>query len=259
MAKKCKCPPPGAPLWVVTYGDMMSLLLTFFILLAAMANFDDRDKLFMAAMESIRKAFGATGQAGYFPDTLVDFKSFLVKFETFYVPNKTKHYGHADDPGIDGEYYRVKKVRDGVELTVGGPIAFARFSAELEPPMQALLANFAKELRGKNNKIEIRGHATNEPLPLESQYADAWELGYARARAVADRLIELGLNPAALRISTAGAYEPLLKQTYDDGRRNANRRVEIVVTQALISDYLAKPQTPEELSKNAATSRRASP
>ncbi|MCG8405533.1 MAG: OmpA family protein [Phycisphaerales bacterium] len=247
MAKKCKCPPPGAPLWVVTYGDMMSLLLCFFVLLAAMANFDDRDKLFMAAIESIRKAFGASGQSGYYHDTEVDFKSFLVKFETMYIPNKAKNYGHSDEPGIDGKFYRVKKVRDGVELVIGGPIAFGRFSAELEPPMEELLAKFSGELRGKNNKIEIRGHATKEPLPLESEYKDGIDLGYARARAVYKRLVELGLRPEAMRVSSAGPYEPVRKQSYTDARRAANRRVEIIITRALISDYTAKPQTPEEL------------
>lgn len=236
-------------MWIVTYGDMMSLLLCFFVMLAALANFDDRDKMFMAAMESIRKAFGASGQSGYFPDRLIDFKSFMVKFETMYIPNMNKNYGHSDEPGIDGKYYRVKKVRDGMELTVGGPIAFGRFSAELEPPMEELLARLSKELRGKNNKLEIRGHSTNEPLPLESEFRDGLDLGYARGRAVADRLVELGIDPRAIRVSTAGPYEPILKQTYNDDRRNANRRVEIVVTQALISDYEAKLLTEEELSR----------
>jgi hypothetical protein len=67
-----------------------------------------------------------------------------------------------------------------------------------------------------------------------------------------------------MRISTAGPYEPVLKQTYDDERRAANRRVEIVITRALISDYTAKPQTPEELARQArlgpsATEQRESP
>lgn len=249
MAKKCNCPPPGAPMWVLTYGDMMSLLLCFFIMLAAMANFDEKDKLFMAALESIRKAFGDTGQSGYYHDQVVDFKSFLVKFETLYIPNKEKNYGHADEPGMDGMFYRVKKVRDGAELTIGGPIAFDRFSAKIKPELNALLAKLVHELRGRNNKLEIRGHATSEPIPPDLGYRDPFELGYARARAVADRLIELGVDPRALRISSAGAHEPVLKQTYTDDRRNANRRVEVVVSQALISDYIALPQTPEELSR----------
>lgn len=241
----------GVPEWVVTFGDMMSLLLTFFILLAALANFDEKDKLFMAAMESIRRAFGATGQSGYFTDKQVDFKSFLVQFETLYIPHLKQNYGHSDEPGIDGKYYRVAKVRDGVELTIGGPIAFGRFSAELEPAMDAMLARLAKELRGKQNKLEIRGHSTKEPLPVESQFKDGVDLAYARARRVADRLVEFGVDPKALRVSSAGPHEPVLKQNYTDGRRAANRRVEIVVARALISDYEAKPLTPEELSQQA--------
>ena len=60
--------PAGAPDWVLTYGDMMSLLLCFFILLAAMANFDKQDKMMMATIESIREAFGAPGQYGWMID-----------------------------------------------------------------------------------------------------------------------------------------------------------------------------------------------
>lgn len=45
MGKKCKCPPEGAPEWVVTYGDMMSLLLTFFILLVSLSALSDTSKI----------------------------------------------------------------------------------------------------------------------------------------------------------------------------------------------------------------------
>lgn len=259
MALKHKCPPAGAPAWVLTYGDMMSLLLCFFVLLAAMANFDKKDKLFMAAMESIAKAFGAEGQVGFFPDKVIDFNSFLMKLNSKLIPTEMKNYGHSDEPGIDGRYYRVKKIRDGVELTIGGPIAFGRFSAELEPPMKEVLTKLADEIRGKTNKLEIRGHATNEPLPLESKYSDAFELGYARARNVADFLIGLGLDPRAFRISTAGAYEPIKEQAYNDARRAANRRVEIVVTQSLISDYLPKPETSSTPGVDVETSPRIDP
>jgi len=251
MAKKAKKAPEGAPQWVMTYGDMMTLLLCFFVLLAALANYDDKDKLFMAALESIREAFGNAGQAGFMPDETIDFKSFLVKFETLQIPNKRKNLGYSDEPGVDGKYYRVKKVRDGIEMTVGGPIAFGRFSAKIEPVADELLQQLARELQGKNNKVEIRGHATREPVPLESEFEDQIDLAYARARAVRDRLVELGLDPRAFRISSAGPYEPILKQTYHDERRAANRRVEIVLTQALISDYQAKPQTPDELAREA--------
>lgn len=250
MARK-KQASGGAPEWMVTYGDMMSLLLCFFVLLAALANFDERDKLFMAAIESIREAFGNQAQTGYFAEDVVDFNSFLVQFETILFQNEKHDLGQSNEPGVDGRFYRVKKVRDGIQLVVGGPIAFARFSAEIEPEMDDLLERLAVELRGKRNKIEIRGHATYEPLPLDSPYADPLDLSYARARNTRDRLVELGVDRRAIRVAAAGPYEPVLDQTYDDGRRAANRRVEILVTQARMDDYTAQPQTPEELARQA--------
>ncbi len=253
MRKKRQAP-AGAPAWMVTYGDMMTLLLCFFVLLAALANFDDRDKMFMAAIESIRQAFGNQSQTGYFSDDVIDFKSFLIQFETIIIKNENKNLGHADDPGVDGRFYRVKQIRDGIQLVVGGPIAFARFSAEIEPDMDGLLEKLATELRGKRNKIEIRGHAAYEPLPLDSPHADPLDLSYARARNTRDRLVELGVPRRAIRVEAAGPYEPVLDQTYDDGRRAANRRVEIILTQARIDDYNAKPQTPEDLARQARNS-----
>lgn len=241
----------GAPLWVLTYGDMMSLLLCFFIMLAALANFDDQKKLFMAALESIRRAFGSPGQEGWLSDATVDFKSFLVKFQTMYIPVDSKNLGHSEEPGADGKFYRVKKVRDGVEMIIGGPIAFGRFSAEIEPTADRVLVKLAEELRGKSNKIEVRGHATGEPLPMGSKYKDPLDLGYARARAVRDRLVELGIDPRTVRVSSAGPYEPLQLQNYDEGRRAANRRVEIVLTQALTTDYTADLQSPEEMARQS--------
>lgn len=242
MARKHKCPPVGAPAWVLTYGDMMSLLLCFFVLLASLANFDKRDKLFMAAMESIQRAFGATGQSGYYPENIVDFKSFLMRLQSAAVPDLNKNYGHSEEPGMDGRYYRVRKIRDGVEITIGGPIAFGRFSADLEQPMREILDQLIEEVKGKTNKLEIRGHATNEPLPPDSPYRDQFDLGFARSRAVADYLVERGIDPRALRMSSAGSYEPLKQNVYLDERRAVNRRVEIVVMPVLITDYMPKPE-----------------
>ena len=251
MALKKKESPQGAPEWVVTYGDMMTLLLCFFILLAAFANFDKQDKMFMTAIESIREALGAPGQTGWFPDDEVEFKSLLVRLQSLIPPDKPKNEGFSDEPGIDGKYSRVKAVRDGVEVVVGGPIAFGAFSAKIEPEADAILTKIAPELIGKSNKIEIRGHATNEPLPLDSGFKDPLDLGYARARAVRNRLVEAGVDPRAFRLSTAGAYEPVVSQTFDDMRRSANRRVEIIITQALRADYAPTQPSPDTIARDA--------
>lgn len=253
MALKKQEAPAGAPEWIVTYGDMMSLLLCFFILLAAFANFDKQDKMFMTAIESIREALGSPGQHGWLQADEIDFKSLMILLESLIPPDRPKDQGYSDQPGTDGRFYRVKSVREGLEVIVGGPIAFDRFSARIEPDMDRVLARLAPELIGKNNKIDIRGHATNEPLPLDSPYKDAIDLGYARARAVRDRLVELGIDSRTIRVASAGCYEPVADKTFIDARRAANRRVEIIITQALRSEYRPEP-LPEDAAAPPASS-----
>ena len=52
---------PSAPFWMVTYSDMVTLLLTFFVMMMAMANFEEVGRV-EAVLESIRLALGAGGQ-----------------------------------------------------------------------------------------------------------------------------------------------------------------------------------------------------
>ena len=56
MAKCPKCPPPGAPAWLATFADMMSLLMCFFVLLLSMASMDVQK--FKHVADSLKEAFG---------------------------------------------------------------------------------------------------------------------------------------------------------------------------------------------------------
>ncbi|MEE8169140.1 MAG: flagellar motor protein MotB, partial [Phycisphaerae bacterium] len=247
MARKHKCPPAGAPLWVLTYGDMMSLLLTFFVLLVSMASFDANSMQLRAAIEAIREAFGVPGQKGELPDDSVDFKSMIVKLQTMYVPIKQKNLGDSVDPGAEGEFYRVKRIREGLEVRLGGPVAFDRFTAQLKPDADDVLRVIAEKVRGHRNMIEVRGHATVEPLPSESPFRDDLDLSYARARIVRDRLMELGVEPEVLRIAAVGANEPILTRAYTPDRLAVNRRVDIIVHQSLIDDFEGYSGDPHNL------------
>ncbi len=240
MAAKKAEKSSGAPSWMVTYGDMMSLLLCFFVLLVAMSQIE-QDEKFQEVMESIQKAFGHVGAIGTVPAMNPPKLSLLKKLESIVVPKRIKQMGDTDDEGVEGKEFRITQVREGVKIDVGGRISFDRFSAVLKPEAEALLEQVAAKLRGHNTKIEIRGHATFEQLPRDSEYEDRMDLSYARARAAADALVRYGVRARRIRASAAGATEPLVKQAYDDKRLAINRRVEIVVNEALICEYDGKP------------------
>jgi chemotaxis protein MotB len=243
MAKSSKKKSGGAPDWMVTYGDMVTLLLTFFVMLVSIANFEVSDDKFTAAVQSIQEALGMRGQTGAHLDPSVDFHSLLQKLESIIPPDKPRKQGDSEEEGIYGEEFRVRNIRDGREITLGGPLLFEPFSDNLTPDGQKTLEQMDVYLRGHRNKIEVRGHAADQPRPADWTYQDAWQLSYARAVRVAEALVGQGVDEKTIRIVAAGDSEPVTAQAYDPEELGNNRRVEIIVRESLVDDYARPPST----------------
>ena len=227
----------GAPAWMVTYGDAMTLLLCFFVIIVSMSEIK-KDQRFQEVMESLRRAFGGyEGAVGAVPIENTPTNTLIARLLELETPEFEKKQGDADEEGIHGKRFRVTNVRDGLEVVVGGLITFDRFSATLKPEGRELVARAAERLRGYNTQILVRGHATREPLPEDSLYEDARDLSYARAKAVALEIEQNGVRRIRLTPVAVADTEPLVRQAYTEERRALNRRVEILVTEDLIEDY----------------------
>ncbi len=240
MAAKCKCP-DGVPEWVVTYGDMMSLLLCFFILLAAFSEMKKDDE-YLEAVRAIQEAFGYTGGAGAIPTEEMPQNSLLSVLEEVALhKEKIRTRSNTDDPGIQGRDTTVKKIREGLQFTVGGLLTFEPGSAELKPQAIEELGRIANVMRGHNNKIEIRGHASGADLVSDPQYASMWELSFARAQAAMSVLTndQNKIDPRRIRLVGCGDKEPLTSRVYDPKQLSINRRVEVLVNESLVQDFQA--------------------
>jgi chemotaxis protein MotB len=244
MAKKQKRKGGGAPEWMVTYGDMMTLLLCFFVIIVSMSEIK-KDEKFLQVLESIRSAFGYDATLGSVPIQNDTQNSMIQQLMQIILPMYQQNKGESDEISFRARQVRVTDVREGTHIEIGGRIAFERFSATLRPEMEALLAQLATKMVGHNTIIKITGHATSEPLPPDSLYGDPWGLSWARARAVGDALERHGVRPQRLRLMAAGKHAPLEAQAYDEETRAANRRVEIVVTEALVEEYQGRPYSGE--------------
>lgn len=241
MAQKKPEAPKGAPDWLVTYGDAMTLLLCFFVIIVSMSEVK-RDQRFQQVVESLRRAFGGyVGSVGAVPIQNLSTNTLITQLLELEVPIVTKERGDADEEGIHGRKFRVTNVRDGLEVVIGGRITFERFSATLKPEARDLVIKTAERLRGYNTKILVRGHATRETLPADSFFRDARDLSYARAVAVADELERSGVRRARMLLVACGDTEPLVRQAYTEDRRALNRRVEIIVTEELMDDFAGTP------------------
>jgi chemotaxis protein MotB len=216
---------------------MMSLLLCFFVLLAAFSELKQEDK-FQEVINAIREAFGYSGGSGMVPGDEMPVNSIVQKIQETSLSKgeKFKQISEADDPGVYGRQTTVKRIREGVVFTIGGLITFEPGSADLKEGAAKDLARIAEIIRGKNNKVEIRGHVTGDDLI--SGNVDPWDLSYQRAKVVMEFLTAAPQNIRSdrLRVIGCGDKEPIVHRVYDKVDKAVNRRVEIIVTEALVQD-----------------------
>ena len=199
-----------APFWMISFSDMMTLLLTFFIMLYSISTLNQEKA--NAISNSMQRQFGfATQMFSPFPGTKFDSgdEGFQKKPDT--VPLKQRQ--------LD-----IRPAQDGVSQ---GLVLFERGSEELSPAGKKTIAGVFPKLKGIPQKIELRGRAA---LDEEGKgfYNDLMDLAYSRAHNVRASLIDLGIKPDRIEIKSLGAYNPLTKFVEQKGN-GINSSVEICV------------------------------
>ncbi len=119
---------------------------------------------------------------------------------------------------------------------VGSVVFFDLGSDEISRSADAVITNLAEQLRGKPQKIEVRGHVSAEFAARTDGTDEAIMLGFRRAAAVRKLLVQReGLSPDRFRISSAGDSEPMSRT----GRSSAiarNPRVEVFMLDETVED-----------------------
>ncbi len=257
MAKKKKKESAGVPDWMVTYGDMMTLLFCFFVIIVSMSEIKEEDK-FQRVIESIQKAFGYVGGAGATPSNVPPSNTFDRRKQQIIMRKFQLQIGKSTEEGIQGQNPSVKVIREGLEFAFGGHLNFEAGKAVLLDNAKEQLAEFSKEFKGMNTRIRIRGHASEE-IPvgvvgvsnMDSSDYDALldGLSVERALEVKKFLVENGIAEERMTVEGCGNNEPLVSQDYEEPDKAKSRRVAIIVTEDLIQTYQGKParDTKEQL------------
>jgi len=225
---------------MVTFGDMMSLLLCFFVILVSMSELK-QDQKFQKVKESIKRAFGYQGGVGFVPGHVAPSNTMNKKMIELIMRKYQLQIGKSSDEGIEGENPSVKNIREGLEYSIGGRVHFEPGKAKLLEHARNQLDIFADVIRGMNNKIRIRGHAARLPSRLHQPFTTLDDLSYARGLAVKKYLISRKIRPQRLTIEACGDNEPVRSQAYDNQSRAINDRVSIIITESLMDDYRGLP------------------
>ncbi|MHA1572711.1 MAG: OmpA family protein [Alphaproteobacteria bacterium] len=239
MSKRKRKPPSGirvVPDWMVTFGDITTLLTTFFVLIITFTMLD-ADRFDMIA-GGLRGAFGIIKEDWKDDRTSLVDKRLLKSALRFprasesvpdYEPlDRVERRIHRRLELLDMlELVELAHMERGLVIRIPDQLLFRSCSARLTRRQQPVLEEIAAALRYIANQLVVEGHTDDSFLPT-SEFKSDIELALARAVAVTDRLADLGIAPRRMGTASAGAFKPLLPNTTPAGRAR-NRRVEITI------------------------------
>ena len=231
MAKQKKCPdcPEGLPGWLATFADLMSLLLTFFVLLLSFSTTSKED--FENAIGSLQGALG-----------VLDGEPILTSPIKMHIPVVKGDINEARPTLKDAaaeikkeveqegqqENIEVMEGPEGLIIRVSDKAVFESGSADLKEDFLPLLTRIGAVLNRFPNEVELEGHTDDVPISTGEFPNNHW-LSNGRALKVMDVLAdEVGIERSRMAAVGRGANKPLVPNDSEENRAK-NRRVEIRV------------------------------
>jgi chemotaxis protein MotB len=220
--------------WLLTYSDLITLLLIFFIVLYSMSSVDA--KRFEQMSKSLAIAFGSAGRSG-----VLDGGRSIVPGDNVFKERREMQNTEERirrmiaQKGLEGKVSSDLTER-GLVISVKDTVLFPVGGADLTERAAEVIAGVANIVSSLPNAIRVEGHTDTVPIHT-GKYPSNWELSTARAISVLRFLIQNG-NIAPERLSAAGygEYKPAVANT-SERNRALNRRVDIVLLSSAYSKF----------------------
>jgi len=223
----------GAPEWMVTFGDLMSLLLTFFVLLFSVSEIKE-EKLYDVVTVFRELEQDIEGEFGLFSDLL----EFLNSSSDPMADSSDLEQGQ-DAESLDEPYQEKEapeKTKEDWPVDIEESVLFEPGSATLSKQGAELITKLGNRLIGARNRVRIIGFAT----PAHDH--DEVTLAFQRARIVESVLVESGVNELRLDV-TARHNSRLNIETLNDPNRLADRdRVIVILTPEYVEGLPAEEE-----------------
>lgn len=261
----------GSPAWIVTFADLATLLLTFFILLLSFAEMDIEK--YRAMANSMAVAFGSnqvlSDNVGGSPLTLIESDTVSLPEPTDTTtsePEFIDERAEGDAPtripaGIIELASRMiqelesEVASEALNVTYDETRVVIRFSEEatfrsgeaaIKPEMIPIIDRVVDVLAGCTGDVLVSGYTDDRPIS-SGRYRSNWDLSAARAVSVVHELV-LNREVPAERVVAAGRAEtnPLAPNDSQENRAR-NRRVEIAIRDPECDDSIATEQLPVEI------------
>ncbi|MFU0782901.1 MAG: Flagellar motor protein MotB [Thermoanaerobacterium thermosaccharolyticum] len=217
--------------WLLTYSDMITLLMIFFIVLYTISTVNSQK--FQQIAASLGKTFDGTNYVvgQYSGNSILD---------SIKTTNNT-----STDNTIESQLDKLIKQNNlqnmvtykvderGFVISLNDTLLFDTGSADVKPDQKATLIKIGNILKAMPNYIRVEGYTDNVPIN-NSQFHSNWELSVIRATNVVEILVnDVKIDPAKISAVGYGEYRPIVPNDSDKNRQ-LNRRVDIVI---MNSDY----------------------
>ncbi|PSR23337.1 MAG: hypothetical protein C7B45_03205 [Sulfobacillus acidophilus] len=229
----------GMMRWLITYADLITLLLAFFIVLYAM-NRTEQIKFSLVA-QALANEFDSQSIVGngLGPSVITANSGTNVQRASQQELNALSNLQNRlqsaiQKAGLSKEVSVTSNVR-GVEVSLDATTLFASASAALSPQAVTLLHGLGAALATVPNDIEVVGYTDATPIHT-SQYPSNWQLSAMRAANVVYVLSQVPhIDPSRLSLAGFGPYHPVATNATAAGRAR-NRRVNILVLRSDVAE-----------------------
>lgn len=218
--------------WMVTFSDMTTLLMTFFVLLISMSSLDAKAVREISGFFTDSTGPLELGQMQAFSkDTSIIFPRVINDIEQL-KKSLDLSFKNLGLPGMEGrgkDEIEVKENSRGFSVVINGDVLFDERSAELKSGALLILGAVAQTIRDLDSTVSIEGH-TDSSGTSERQYL----LSLRRSGNVLDYFIySAGLSPTRLCVGGYGPSRPVAPNDTSEGRKK-NRRVEIIILKSRV-------------------------
>jgi chemotaxis protein MotB len=231
-----KCPKceEGVPEYMLTYGDMVTLLLTFFVLMFTTAEVDGYEfQLILAAFQGLGNFDGGnTLQEGRLAELGNTIES-LPSMQSGRALAKARRAAVSlFEPEIRTNKIRVIEDERGLVISLASDAFFDVASAEVRIELaRETLQKLAQLLKSEDlteRYFRVEGHTDSEPTDPNGDWPTNWHLGAARALNIMLTLSQYGADEEQFQIMSYGQYRPLVENSTPEGRAY-NRRVDVII------------------------------
>lgn len=244
MAKKTvKCPECVQKVaeYMLTYGDMVTLLLCFFIMLYTTGKTDAREmQIILSAFKSTTGLFtgGQTLSKGTLEEMGMTIESLPSQTQGRNLSKSQKDATQVFQPEIQAGKVRVSEDERGLIISLVGADYFYPGSAILTPTIKETLVKAAGLIKTLDRFVRVEGHSDKDaisPAPVpgreEREYLNNWDLAAARAiNATVFMVNSKDLTPSDFQAVSFGSYRPLALENRGTPEAKAfNRRIDIVI------------------------------